>query len=78
MLQRGCDRGGKWSNISSGCASNPVDCKIRSGRLSGRRGAGIRWRRGKKRVIIIKRDFGGSYHLVRGVGRHKVKWGNVK
>jgi len=77
LLQRGCDRGAEWGNTSPSCAFNPVDCKIRPLRLSDRKGSGVRWGRGKERVIIIERDLCGSYNLVRWVERHKVKSGKL-
>jgi len=60
----------EWDKTSSSGFSKPVDCKIRSMRLSSRRSSGV-WRgRGKQRTIIIERDIGGRLHRVLGVCRH--------
>jgi len=77
LLQRGCNRGGECGNTSPSSFYIPVDCMIRSRRLSGRRGAGGRWEITKERVIIIERDHWGRYPLVRLVERYKVKWGSL-
>ena len=77
LLQRGCDRGGEWGNTPSSSTSNPVNCKIRSRRLSSRRGGGIRWGRGKHRALIIEGDLSGSFHRVVGVSRDEGRWGRL-
>jgi len=77
LLQRGCNRGRKRGKASPSSTSHSMDCKIRNRRKSSWRSARIRWGGGKQRAVIIEGDFGGGYHLVLGVGRHRRGWGRV-